>query len=311
LKFTVTRDDQPPPPASSAIDLGQYQSFNIPPDRAGRYQVHLYGAQGARGQLIELEGGESIELQYDRTGNRLIFPEFRSGDSRPLDQDSIFDPVTGDRFRVVPILPRKSLDRVEFGVAVQNSDPLKFTRRPTHVWAEITPLDAGNNALRPAPAVFYDPQFALDTSVPVFEFVFENWPEGATQAAISLWFKFDSPAVQPNGQATVQALQAATIAEDIEGVEFRADIRQEAAGDRTWQLTVNETRDPGTEAVPARVESRPLPNLIEHRHFFGVGVTRHVFTYQERPAPTVVVTSRARIQENAIVVRGFRVQVRD
>ncbi|MGE3779003.1 MAG: hypothetical protein AB7F89_17590, partial [Pirellulaceae bacterium] len=181
FKFSLTPLSQTQVKPSDMTDLGRWKTVGFPPEKPGKYRVRLHGVEGVPDQTVELLGGEAVELDYDRQGNRLIFTRFGTGQTR--DAQEPLDPVSQERVRVMPILPVRSINRVEFQVAIQYVDPAKFTPRPEHIWAEITPLDSDGKPVRPAD-VFYDTQFVPLASVPVLTFTVHDWPENAPQASL-------------------------------------------------------------------------------------------------------------------------------
>jgi hypothetical protein len=300
VRYSVTSVDNAASSAANSVDLGKdWPLLDLRP-RPEQYVVRLAGATQPTEQLVTIEGGEAIELEYDKTAERLVFPVYRRGDARePL--DDLPDPLTTERYRVLPILPRKSLNRVEFEVAIQNRDRLKFTPRPKHVWAEIQPLTETEQAVGPA-LHFPDAQFVPDVPVPVLQFTVADWPAGASKASLRMWLKFDFPALKPNGTALAEELKSVVVDEDIPQVGFRAEIRQVGEGGHGWRLTVWEEHEPGTPLFTARVQASPMPDQIRRQFFVGVDTAKHEFDYAEKPAPTVIVTARERMTQGAIVV---------
>lgn len=309
VRYSVTAVGASPSQEADRIDLEQDWTVMDLPAEPQKYVVQLHGASRPAEQAIVIEGGEALELEYDKSEDLLVFPTYKRGDARePLDE--LVDSVTNERYRVLPILPRKNLQRVEFAIAVQNRDRRKFTSRPRHVWAEVQPLNDADQAIGPA-YQFYDPLFVPGTPVPVLQFVVSNWPAGATKGALRAWLKFDFPPLKPNGTALVEELKSVVVEEDIPQVSFQAEIKQIGAGQTGWRVTVTEEHEPGTELFTARVQSSPTPNLLRHQFFVGVDIVRHEFEYTERPAPTVSVTARERITQNAVIVPRVVMEVKN
>jgi hypothetical protein len=303
VKFSVTPVAVPNVGNRDQKELGKDQIIEVVPNQPGQYRVQLHPQSEVPAQIIEIEGGEAIELEYDKTHDQLVFPRYNPGDERGLPGDYL-DPESRERYFVTPILPTKSLNRVTFEVAIQNVDPKKFTPRPKNVWAQIEPLSESEQRVGSV-YHFYDAQFSLDTPVPVFRFVVNDWPAGASQAAIQMWFKFGNPPIKPNGVLRVTPLEPKLIDEDIPNVQFAAELIQPGQGSRDWRLHVVERHDKGTDLFTARVQATPAAGRVSHSYFIGVDEVRHEFDYSGETSPTAIVTSRDRVIEHSIAVPRF------
>lgn len=310
VKYSVAQVGAPAVPEKRQLDLGKEWLLTNLPRNSQQYVVRLHGVSNPSEQVVTIEGGEALELHYDRSEDRLVFPPYVRGDARaPI--DGLPDPRSDEQYRVLPILPRKDLQRVEFEVAIQNRNRLKFTPRPLHVWAEIQPLNEGEEAAGFNPYHFFDAEFAPDTPVPVFRFVVPNWPAGATKAGLQMAIKFETPPLETNGSALAEELKSVVIKEDIPQVSFRAEIKQFGEGGRGWRLTVWEEHEPGSKLFTARVQARPSPDQLRHQFFVGVDRVKHEFDYVDKPAPTVFVTARERIEQGAVTVSRVIMAVKD
>jgi hypothetical protein len=298
VEYSVTPAESPKnAPVRKDLDK-EWPLLKLPPSPI-EYVVRLHGVSNPAEQRVWIEGGEALELLYDRAQDYLVFPPYRRGDAREA-IEGLVDPRTNEEYRVLPILPRKNLQRVEFEVAIQNRDRLKFTPRPPHVWAVIQPLTDSEEGSDFPTYHFFDAEFVPDTPVPVLRFVVPNWPDGAKKAGLQMWVKFEAPPLEINGAGVAEELKSVTIKEDIANVSFRADIKQIGEGGRGWRLTVWEDHDPGTDLFTARVQAKPAPDQLRHQFFVGIDRVKHEFDYVEKPAPTVIITSRERIMQSAV-----------
>lgn len=311
VKFSVVPQEAAAAPPAELREFGQEQILDVSDGVSRKYQVQLHPKSNVEGPIVEIEGGEALELEYDKSRDRLVFRPYERAerDGRPLKGDFV-DPITRERYNVTPILPVKSLNRVQFEIAIQNVNLDMFTARPKNVWVGIQPRTEADEPVGTM-YCFTDAQFAEGTPVPVLQFIANDWPRDATWAAVQMWFKYDNPPIKPNGTSRMKALEPVTIEEDVPDVTFTAELTQPSQASREWRVMVVERHEPGTDLFTARVQARPTADRVSHRYFVGVDEVRHEFDYKGDATPVVVVTARDRIRDQAVAVPMFKLPIRE
>jgi hypothetical protein len=278
-----------------------------PIGRSGSCVVQLTGGRYKLDVPVFFEGGENIELIYDKWNGKLRFPKYEPREARG-EILRVRSEKHNKTFRVQAMLPRPvSLDRKvwEFYAYVQEEtgedrDEYLFTRRPQHVWAEIQPKHNGADI---GPSYeFFDCDFVPDTPVPVFRFRAQNWPQQATSATIRLWFSAHPNDVTPNQTHVIDSskLEEVTI-RGLPGVSFRVRATP-LSGEHSYRVKVTETHDSPTRVEPIRVQIYPPANRVVRRYFDGVSEIEHEFYYEEKQATEARFTSYSSVVENAIRV---------
>jgi len=293
------------------MDLGS--SWLIPnvPSGTTPYVVQLHGVDGAPSAVVQIEGGEAAELAYDKVNNQLVFPRYDPRSYDPRDDKrgrdhEVKDPLGRGAYVVQAMLPQRSGNDVHFFVYVQHVDPLTFTTRPKHVWAEIRPVGTSSDRV----FRFFDLDFVPERPVPVFRFVAQDWPKEEKDAEIKLWFQFETDGAKPDWRGDVDPLRPSRFQADaFPNVDF--ELRTERIEPEGHRVVVVEWHSMSGELVPARVETRPLPARITHKTFAGVNVVKHQFDFARQTPAAVEITARATIVEEAIEVPPLRVAIEE
>jgi len=289
------------------MDLGQWWPVRVAESGRSRYEVTLHGNDDVPPAHVELEGGESVVLEYSKRRNRLIYPRYepqewdRSDDKRgPVYR--IENPMDSAVFAVQSLLPRRDRDRnnVNFYVYVQDEDELKFTPRPKDVCAEIRPVGSSSQRMY----YYFDLEFVDDRPVPVFSFEARGWPKDA-RADIKLWFH-PTDIVEPDRKEKVERGRASQF--ELNGVSFA--ITNEPIEPAGYRITVTERHPIDSEFAPARVQISPRPKkTFTHRFSGGVNVVQHGFDFDELTPATVEVTARDTLRSHSLAVPPFQVAV--
>jgi hypothetical protein len=294
------------------LDLGAKWPIPQVPPAGADYEVRLHGIDRAPYALLSLEGGEAMQLAYDKVQRVLTFPPYEPRAFDPHDdrrgrEQSVEDRAGGERFTVQGLLPQRVGQDVLFFVYVQREQPDRFTPRPRHVWAEIRPLGPLSNRVY----YFSDVDFVPDRPVPVFRFLARHWPREAKDAEINLWFKFAGDAAQPEWEGPVDPLRPVTAAvPSLPGVQF--EIRSESLAAQAYRVVVTERQAADRDVTPARVQIQPPPDeRILHSFFAGVNVLKHEFKYAAQKPATVSITSRDRILRESLEAKRLQVPVED
>ena len=275
-----------------------------------RIQVHA-GSPPPQANVL-LEGGEALSLRYDPQHNRLLYLDYRpiqvdSSDDVRGDPVVVTDPRTSEQFTAQALLPHRSDDDVTFFLYIKNRDPLRFTPRPRHVWAEIQPLTRTETPLGDK-YVFYDRDFVSSRPVPVFQWTAQKWPQLATKAAISVWFQ--TADVRPGLTHVVNSAEEKTLTvPGLRGVEFR--VEPQPYKQNGLRVVVTEIHHTDALDTAVSVQLEPPPDGTLHRHYLGVGTTRHTFDYENRLRPKLHITSREDMLERAVRVPSRVVLIQD
>lgn len=306
------------PRVTERKELGQPWEV-APVDPLAAYVVQLHGIERPPATEVRLEGGEALELMFEKAGRQLVFPYYDPRSYDPQDdkrgEEEVADPVTGDTYSVRALLPQRKNKDVLFFVAVQHKDAererpwtRRFTARPKHVWAEIRPVVEGSALVYR----FTDPDFVLARPVPVLQFLARDWPREASRAEIRLWFQEDAGRVQPDErQAVPPGATAKLETAALPGTAF--EIRTQSLAGNAYRVVVTQ-RDPSDERFgTARVQvqaAQPLAR-VAHRFFAGVHVVRHEFDFPQQTAATVEVTARDKLIAAAVAPPPLRVRIED
>ncbi len=294
VRFSVRPPHADSVPDSSEKELGETWQLEGLADNPGEYRVQLHGVEGVPAEQVRLEGGENLVLQFDRLGNRLLYPEHTPPDARGDIQHVTYGQPAA-QLRIQALMPRPAQDAAgawDFFVYVQQqsmpSEEYRFTARPRHVWAEIQPRSQRRDV--GAPYIFCDCDFVQDQPVPVLRFHARGWPSQADAALVRLWIALQQQDVSPDDTRTVATFDHFQ-ARGIPGVSF--DVAP-LTGDDTFRyrvrVTENRTAADNPEAV--RIQLNPPAERILRRHFLGVNVIHHFFDYRAQSPAELQVTSR-------------------
>jgi Mg-chelatase subunit ChlD len=284
-------------------DLGS--SWSIQEESSGpkRYVIQLHGVDRAPKAVVPIEGGEAVELEYDKVKNKLFYPLYKPLREVRASAAGVNDPKGSGTYVAQALLPQRSGNDVCFLVSVQHTDPLTFTERPKHVWAEIQAAGTPERVYR-----FFDVDFEPGRPVPVFRFVARDWPRDAKTADIKLWFQFDSDSIEPGWRGDVHPLRSSEVTLEAMG-NASFEIRSEATETDGYRVVVLERRPVNGNVAPVRVQSHPLPDVITHKTSVGANMLEHQFDYAEQKPVAIEITARDTITTNAIEVPSLNVKV--
>ena len=293
------------------MDLGtSWVVPNVPPSPTP-YVVQLHGVDRAPSAVVQIEGGEATELACDKANNQLVYPRYDPRSYDPRDdkrgrEHEVKDPLGSGTYVVQAMLPQRFGNDVHFFVYVQHIDPLTFTTRPKHVWAEIRPAGTSSDRV----FRFFDLDFVPERPVPVFRFVAQDWPKEEKDAEIKLWFQFEADGAKPDWRGDVDPLRPSKFQADaFPNVSF--ELRTEGIEPEGHRVVVVEWHPMDGELVPARVQTRPLPDRITHKTFAGVNVVKHQFDFARQTPAAVEITARDTITDEAIEVPPLRVAIEE
>ncbi|MCM2369867.1 vWA domain-containing protein [Aporhodopirellula aestuarii] len=156
-----------------------------------------------------------------------------------------------------------------------------WTRRPTEVWLEVTPICEDANSY-----YFYDAHFQPFEPVPVLQWTAEHWPREADRARVRFWCK--NEVTQPTESVLLSEVLRSpdsysqdTVVPGIEGVVYRMAVEEDDASRSRKTLRILEVHDVNaTGMTPLRIG---LANddgvLTKVQRYFDVanGVGQHVF----------------------------------
>jgi len=306
VEYCVVPAGKPVPRDVRLMAFGKSWTVEDWDGRAGDYEAILLGLERRPAARFTLDGGESLQLYYNRNENRL---EHRRYAPKALRQQvgNLPDPSDPDhRVFIGAHLPSTHDDEVRFSVSVQNDDERLFSPRPKHVWAEIRPVYTH----RPEEVPIYhfqDLEFEPDRPVPVLRFRVPRWPEEAKQASIRLWLKFHDD-VRPNRIVPVGGTAPSQFeVEGLPGVTFDVQTRRRGEGGDRYRIVVIQNHKPDTDLYSVRVETTPTADRVSHRYIVQSHMVRHVFEYGDLAAlqttqPKIHITSKDRITRDAVTV---------
>jgi hypothetical protein len=285
--------------------------------------IRIHGNPPEPSCPVVFQGGEALELRYFSRDNRLTFVDFAKAYAERLrawPEEPVEDPLDRQQRYAVnalgPDIQRESDGTfvVDFHVAVQNADLARFTPRPEQVWAEIQPLSRSNEPVG-RPFHFFDLDFSPDRPVPVFRFRARGWPDPsvARQGQISVWFKFkDEPAASQQSVDAAGARKPFPPVKNLAGVTFEA-WGEPIAGTGRYRVTIAE-RHEDREAAGRLASVRCLQpaERITRRAFYFAERTSilHEFEFPRPQATEFRIQPRTTIVQDAVSVRGLKVEVR-
>lgn len=282
-------------------DLGVPIEFPLPATgRGDRYQVTVDASLGGAESVVEVWGGERLELHLAGRGSRLEHRRYDGGSEQRIrdSQADLPDPVD-DRRRwfVAAHLPRREAGRAVFPISVQNADAALFSPRPAEVWIEVRPIGVAAGRF-----LFQDATFENGRPVPVLDAAVPGWPGGADEAEILVWFTTSAtPAAASLSLNDLPADREQPM--ELPGsLPVDLTVRRERDGERAWKLVVRETprvqRDAAEAAVLVAV--RPTPARVVRSMEPG-GSWMHEFTLDDPEADwRLEIIDREVMQERAV-----------
>ena len=297
--------------SANRLELGRTWTFEEWDGKPGAFSVKSHGLEREASAEVVLEGGEAIQLEYDSIENRLKHSRYEAP-KRFERRENIQDPAKADRrFYVSTHMPARAGRSATFFVSVQNADASKFSPRPKHIWAEITPVYT-----RPPEKVpmfhFYDLDFEPDRPVPVLQFRVPVWPAEARQAKVQLWFKVDDDA-PPNWSSPIDKVDQKTFSvSGIAGLELEVQTQRGTDVSDPFVVNVTESDQAPLEMFGTRLEMTPPPDRIVHRYITEAKRVRHIFIYKDTTdlrtiQPSLRVTTRDRIVRDSVPVEPLTV----
>jgi hypothetical protein len=311
-------DSAPPQPKDPGwVELDrQYEFVNFQRGRIPRkasYTVQIKNPYAEVKSDLELEGGESIELDVSEDGKKLQHRLFKesliASNSNEERVRGIPDPMDAKRqFRIGIHMPRRLGTAVSFPVSIQNADWRQFSPRPAEAWVEITPVLAdGPDAS--GKYCFYDMVFEPDRPVPVLNCVAPEWPSTAEKAQLRIWFKMarTNPARSPRIRELARNPNSDIEISGIPGITFRVQAKPPKNPDGDYAVIVTEQHprnDP--EFHSAKVEVYPPANRSTHSFNREAGKIIHTFYFSKLQEHEVLddhelrVTSHSKLKDRAI-----------
>ena len=191
-----------PIPFGRAVDLklpdSSPQSFGVSVDRTT--------------EQVLVRGGERVRMYFDRKTNNLFVKPYRKElvASKPFSSKGdvpLADIKVGFHS---PRLEPNHENRVRFRCSL-SSDSQRFVSRPASVLVRVRALNTDGS---PTDNVWYafNPLFAADVSVPVVEFVAEEWPQECSRARVELWTSWQD--IKPEQTLALDQLMASSQAID-------------------------------------------------------------------------------------------------
>jgi hypothetical protein len=284
--------------------VGSAVTVNPKPNGPHPFTVAL----GSLTDQIELSGGEAAELVLSADGKSLETVGFDKG-------DPLFGPlIDGDRgtetvWRLGVHRPIRAAEGVRFPFSVQRADR-QFAPRPIESWFEVTPILDEKRAA-PAKYVFYDANCEPGTTVPVLNWLAEDWPAGAKQMEVRAWLKFEP--TKPDwivklGQVANQLPQSGTgtALDGLPGVTYQVRTRRGDTPGSPFRVAVIERHaedSPGLGSL--KVEIYPQPAHVVHRFDAENHLATHLFELDETSEQAVATyelhfTRRENAQKNTL-----------
>jgi hypothetical protein len=291
----------------SETSATSYQSFGStwkPDPWVARRQAFVLSGRGVgrevREHAFELEGGEALQMKL--SGDQFVHSRFTPGEF--FEEERTRD---GTFYLRVPIPRRISGSGIHFQVALQHFPESRFTPRPRHLWAEITPIGSRQDRNARSPLfVYYDLEFLPGYPVPVFQFRATNWPEFANEAELRMWFRMNDD-ITPNA---VFALENAgesdrLSAKELPNVEFEVEVSPARTGSgrevKVWEIHSPEV--PVERLYSLRLQMDPPADEWSHRFIPDSRRVLHTFSYSESTSPRrLMVTTRERITDGALAL---------
>ena len=268
----------------SGNDIGRAQvgsMVTVSPKPAGPHAYTV--AMSSLNERIELTGGEAAQLVLGADGRTLETVGFDKGD--PQFGQLIESQGATSVFRLGVHRPVHEAAGVRLPFSVQRADRL-FTPRPAESWIEVTPLLDEKRAA-PSKFIFYDANFEPGTSVPVLNWLAEDWPATAKLAEVRGWIKFEP--TKPDwtvkiGDVANKVPDAGTGASlsGLSGVSYQVRTRRGDKPGSPYRVAVIERHgddSPGLGTL--KVEIYPQPLHVVHRFDAENHLATHVFELDE------------------------------
>ncbi len=310
VKFYVAPELASSRAAGQAIDLGSSWTMQ-PNQKTQQYTIQLVGARQPVGEQIELQGGEALELEYDRPAQRLEHRRYE--DALREAAENLVDPLKSERrLFIATHKATRQGNQVTMFVSVQNQTAHRFSRRPRHAWCEVRPSMSNSSAHQPV-YVFYDLSFVPNRPVPVLQLQVPQWPANVETATVQMWLHMDDD-VQANHVVDITSLETTTHRyPDLPEMSFRIEPRP-GTNDEPYRIVVIEEHQPNTDLVNVRLLAQPPADRIVHSFISAANQVRHVFVYNDRTViarqtPQISITSEERLKKNAVFTRPLEITI--
>ncbi len=261
-KFYVVPVGQSKPPAAMHQYLGRTWAVDPSPAASQDYDIVVVDSlQKPLAQTrVRLDGGEAIQLMYNRTRQRLINSRLESRYARQWNIPAHEN--LADQYYVAPEAPTRGGNRITFRVSVQQQDAELVCPRPSFIWAELRPLPS-----REPVYYFQDASYEPGQPVPVLEFEVPEFP--ADKAELKLWFT-NQPAENVYSQEVGRA-----------GTNQPWNLKFKKNATST-QFTIIEEHEPSSGEFPLRISLQPPADRILRQYNPKDERTVYRFEY-ERP----------------------------
>jgi hypothetical protein len=291
-RYRVQLEGAPKPLDPKFAEFGETTALDAPdPGSPEKYEVHLK-SHDPPPAVIEVEGGEALQLTYQRPENRLIHSLYVSNDER------------GEQllknYRVAAIMPPSARDPT-FHFSIQSADKLYFSRRPEVIWAKVTPR--GGSEADVQPYYFMDRQFESRQPVPILQLPTRDWP-GASAASIELCFAPDASKLDA-GPSPFPIRGSGTKQFNFSD-EATLDVNmQQLPEGQGWRIIVDERHKGEAKDYPLHLTLSTSPDSVSRTFFENVHLVHHVYRFESDPENLELrVLTRRRIEEGPGGVRA-------
>jgi hypothetical protein len=280
----------------------------VPVDKGGSSTVTIQLEQLQA--VIELEGGEALQLVPDQDGQRLITPVYdqRHPLFAPLVTPS---PRQATGYRVGAHQPLRTDQAVVFPISFQRED-LGIPARLRQVWIEITPV-LGSGTAATQTYLFYDARYEPDLPVPLLNCSCRDWPREAVRASLRVWCLPE--AVEPAESVPLEEVadQSPPAGEGfplarLPGVGYQVRRLENTASSGGTRVRVVQRHEITTPVNAVKLELQPAPVRIQHQYDWDHGIVLHTFDYDPQALPAgASVTLRFQARED-FVEQAWRIE---
>ncbi len=224
-----------------------------------------------------VRGGEAFDLRVTGGGSAIGSATYAPGRTvfAPLERGFGGPPAAA---KLGVHRTRRVGGAAEFVVSLQR-DQSGISDQPAEAWVEITPQgEAGSPTAAPA-YTYYDPVFEPSQPVPLLKLRADDWPEGASTAAVRAWFRWEaSPVTARLSTGAAMAAGSGATVPGVEDVVCKVRVRPADDSGRLLRVAVECRHGPGAvRANGLKVDLRPEPVRIQRRIDERNRVSLHVF----------------------------------
>jgi len=258
------------------------EPFSIPNFSTSRPNYEIRVLQGKTTPTlkasVDFVGGEALELILNRELQKLEFRRYGDGDT-VFSNERLVSPDGKSEFVYGlhrPLWDGQSLLR--FRMSLQNANPTLFSRHPSEVWAEITPLIPERGERRDT-IVVYDLTWENKRPAPIFNAIVSNWPAEATEASFRIWCKHQ--ATQPSVALTLEeALKKGRARDAFLNLEYEVKTQPPNTADGAVRVTVNLPAGQ-PDIYSAKPDIFPPADHISRRFIPDQKAAVHTFFYKD------------------------------